>query len=204
MNKILKDLMESQFRPEILLDMDGVAVNTNKSFLEANGFHENYPVTKWEIAEECGMSAKEFWGNIAKTENLWRDAVEHTWFPELYDSLKHRGNVTFCTSPTLEAVCAKEKIEWLQDRFGKDFRNFIITPQKHLFAKPGSMLIDDNMDNCRIFEEHGGKAILFPQPWNVMWDEGKPPTGGQRIEYVLRTLDGYIASMSNQECNFGD
>ena len=204
MTDLLKDLMESQFKPEILLDMDGVSVNTNKSFLEANGFHESFPVTKWEISEECGMSAKEFWGNIAKVENLWRDAEEHPWFQELYDSLKHRGKATFCTSPTLEANCAKEKIEWLQDRFGKEFRNFIITPGKRLFAKPGSVLIDDNMDNCRIFEANGGKAILFPQPWNVMWDEKKPPTDRERISHVLRTLDSYISSMSNQECNVGD
>lgn len=32
--------------------------------------------------------------------------------------------------------------------------------------RPGRVLIDDNDTNCAKWREHGGTAILFPQPWN--------------------------------------
>jgi hypothetical protein len=37
---------------------------------------------------------------------------------------------------------------------------------KYELARPGAILIDDNVDNCRLFREKGGDAILYPQSYN--------------------------------------
>ena len=44
--------------------------------------------------------------------------------------------------------------------------DFMIGTQKYLLAKPDVVLIDDQHKNIDLFREHGGQAILFPQPWN--------------------------------------
>ena len=48
-------------------------------------------------------------------------------------------------------------------------RQYAITPRKHLFARPDSLLIDDYSENIERFEAHGGHAILVPRPWNDNW-----------------------------------
>jgi hypothetical protein len=55
----------------------------------------------------------------------------------------------------------------MQRHLGRSFRDFLIGPSKHLLAKPDVALIDDRHGNVRSFREHGGRAVLFPQPWNA-------------------------------------
>lgn len=56
---------------------------------------------------------------------------------------------------------------------------------KHLFAKRGSLLIDDNEAAVRKFREHGGSAILFPQPWNSLGGVDDP------VGYVSGEMKGW-------------
>ncbi len=58
------------------------------------------------------------------------------------------------------------KIVWLRQRFGPEFKSFLLGSQKYFCAAPGHVLIDDSDKNCKAFEKWGGKAILFPQYWN--------------------------------------
>jgi hypothetical protein len=80
-------------------------------------------------------------GNFIKERRLsWRNLPEYSWARDLYDSLIKLGEVVFCTSPSWSPDCPKGKLLWLQDRFGKGFREYVFTNKKYLLAKPNSYL----------------------------------------------------------------
>ena len=71
---------------------------------------------------------------------------------------------------------------WLKDRFGGDFREFLITRCKYLLSAAGSVLIDDSDHNIEAFERHGqGKGVLFPQRWNSAYER----VNGDRVGWVM-------------------
>ena len=74
-----------------------------------------------------------------------------------------RDDTTALAQPP--SACAG-KLLWLQEHVGVNCRDFVLTPQKHLLAAPGTVLIDDDLGNCQRFTEHGGAALAFPQHWN--------------------------------------
>ena len=156
----------------IYLDMDGVCTN----FVEAvfDLFERTYTQTAFQAGEYSlekilNLSPEQLWTSVnAEGADFWRDLEPYLWFDNLYSKLTEIGNVYFCSSPTRSSTCLLGKIQWLQDRFGKGFRNYIFTPYKHLLAKPGTLLIDDSDAEVEKFFEEDRRAgtILFPQPWN--------------------------------------
>ena len=73
-------------------------------------------------------------------------------------------------SPTKDPECLAGKLEWIHNHFPAWMhRQFAITPRKHLFARPDSLLIDDYGENVERFKAHGGHAITVPRPWNDHW-----------------------------------
>ena len=81
-----------------------------------------------------------------------------------------RENVCIATSPTKDPECLAGKLEWIHDHFPDWMhRQYAITPRKHLFARPDSLLIDDYHENIERFKAHGGHGILVPRPWNEHW-----------------------------------
>jgi len=150
----------------ILLDMDGVCCDFASAAAEVCG-HGGEIIKEWNMAHQFGISDGKFWEAVDLCGfDFWRDLQAYPWFPEIYHALKAQGSVYITTTPSQSPHSFAGKIRWLQDRLGRDFRDFIFTPHKHLLTEPGRILIDDNADTCRRFEEHGGRAILFPQPWN--------------------------------------
>ena len=64
-----------------------------------------------------------------------------------------RENVCIATSPTKDPDCLAGKLEWIHDHFPQWMhRQYAITPRKHLFARPDSLLIDDYSENVDRFE----------------------------------------------------
>jgi hypothetical protein len=53
---------------------------------------------------------------------------------------------------------------------------------KYELARPGAILIDDNVENCRLFEARGGRAVLYPQSYNGTIDVE------DKTQYVLDCL----------------
>ena len=81
-----------------------------------------------------------------------------------------RENVCIATRPQKNPDCLAGKLEWIHDHFPEWMhRQYAITPRKHLFARPDSLLIDDYSENIERFEAHGGHAITVPRPWNEHW-----------------------------------
>lgn len=153
----------------VMLDMDGVIVDfvrgCFKRFdrqdipyesirwdLEKMFFPDKSPAYFWE---HLGY---EFWATLP-----WTPGGEY--FLEQVVAIAGRENVCFCTSPSGTKGSVEGKIEWLNQNVPSMKRQFMVTPVKH-FAAKGNILIDDHEPNCKKFREHGGYAIMYPQPWN--------------------------------------
>jgi len=157
----------SPTRPLIFLDMDGVCCDFHTAALALHR-RPGLIVTDWDIPALLGISTEAFWKPIEKKgSSFWRGLHETPWFlNHLYPALIVQGRVLFCSSPSYCSGSVKGKLLWLQDRLGRDFRDYVFTPRKELLAQPGAVLIDDNEVTCEAWRKYGGKAIVFPRPWN--------------------------------------
>ena len=155
-----------------LLDLDGVCADFVQSACRVHGrdFDEgSWPAGEYDIAKVLGV-------------DFWRGLEPYPWFERLYTELQRLGRLYFVTSPTDSSHSAAGKMLWLKDRFGKDFRDFIITRQKHLLSNTDCVLVDDCDRNIKAFERYGqGKGILFPQRWNSAYEH----INDDRIAWVI-------------------
>ena len=173
----------------ILLDLDGVCIDFVSPALRVFG-HElddiDWPLGEYDIAKAVGKDRDDFWNAIhSKGVEFWRNLKVYDWFEELFNELTRLGLVYFVTTPTNSPHSAAGKMLWLQDRYGSDFKDFVITHQKHLLSQSGVILIDDYDLNINNFERYGdGKAILFPQKWNRLHELNNC----NRVKFVLEQL----------------
>jgi len=112
-----------------------------------------------------------FWASMPRA--IWVEVPESSFFLWLLEACADavgRENVCIATSPTKCPESLAGKLEWIHNHFPPWMhRQFAITPRKHLFARPDSLLIDDYSENVERFVAHGGHAILVPRPWNDNW-----------------------------------
>lgn len=159
----------------IFLDMDGVLCDFMWDALVANDRHpvktlQDWPIGTFDVCEVIGVAPEEFWKRIDKRgHRFWSELAEYQWTRELVSLVAEFDPSWFVsTSPSQSPDSSSGKVEWLQIRFGKDFRRYMLGPSKELLAKPGAVLIDDREESVETFREHGGEAVLFPQPWNSL------------------------------------
>lgn len=162
----------------IFLDMDGVCVDIHIEILRYNGIPverlQTYPKGEWylEKALNCPVA-------FCDETEWWRNLPETPWFKELYSILHQMDEVYFLSSPKAAPHAASGKILWLQDRFGADFRHFILTSHKHIFARPDAILFDDREKYCEDFIRAGGRAIVVPSIGNSV------PEPEDMVAYLL-------------------
>lgn len=163
----------------LFLDMDGCCTDFVSAALEIHGSplkHDD--IKQWAMEGQMGLTLDEFWAPIeAKGVEFWRGLKEYPWFFRLYRiCCRNAKEVYFLSSPDRSPAAAMGKMLWLMDRFGKEFRDYILTPNKGLAN--GGVLIDDSPKHCAAFA-HGniaryahdltsGRFVLFPQPWNTV------------------------------------
>jgi 5'(3')-deoxyribonucleotidase len=161
----------------IYLDLDGVCTNFIKPCIEANNLDYEKTVELWKNDYPGVFSAfkvlnidnSTFWKNIEKSGELfWSEMEPYPWFFDLYNRLSQHGKVYFLTSPSQCPNSLSGKLKWLQSQFNRNFRDYIITPNKELLANRESILIDDYPKNIEKFNSAGGRGILFPQFWNSL------------------------------------
>jgi len=154
----------------IFLDLDGVCcdfISASLKRINREDLINNWPIGKYNLEEATNISYTEIWKKIDELgSDFWRNLEEYPWFVGMYNELTKIGKVIFCSGPSLCPNSLKGKLEWLQDRFGKEFRDYILTSKKFYLATEKSVLIDDSDENCSSFILNGGKSILFPQKWN--------------------------------------
>lgn len=95
------------------------------------------------------------------------------WMPhgtDLVEALEHLHmivNVEMLTSlgtytPEVAEEAKRQKTEWLKKKFIRWPANFVNSwAEKHRYASPTSILIDDRHDTCRSWREAGGIAIEY-------------------------------------------
>lgn len=174
---------------EIYLDLDGVCVDFIRSAIEAHGYEADEILSRWSIEHRgeffpynvLGMEMDPFWDHLATLgEEFWVNLQPYPWFDELYRQLNRLGHVVFCTSSTRAPACLAGKLRWMQDRFGEDFQDYILTSHKDRLAHPNAYLIDDFDQNIERFIQRGGIGVLFPRFWN-----SNHQVTGDPVRYVL-------------------
>lgn len=169
----------------ILIDMDGVIADFVSPALEMHRhpeLQEQWPAGHWDICSLLEISEERFWRDIGHL--FWADIDSYPWADNLIHAVESTGcEWAICSTPARDHSSSSGKVEWMQKQFGKDFRNYHLTPRKHHLAKPTTLLIDDNDGNVERFRAAGGEAILFPQPWNSEHDYA-----GDKITYLKRAL----------------
>lgn len=99
--------------------------------------------------------------------NFFENIEPYAWLDDLWSRLKGMSERTILmTKPSLTEECHGGKFNWIQEQFGFGFVDYAMTAHKWAMAHEGCLLIDDDPNNCKQFRDHGGAAIVFPQPWN--------------------------------------
>ena len=135
------------------------------------------------------MSDEEMW-KPTNDGKWWTQLKEYVWAKRLVLELRRNGEVIFCTSPSLDPTCPSQKVAWLRETglMHQRKNDYQIGPRKELNAKSGAILIDDSDSNVAKFRDHGGTAILFPQPWNE-----NNSYRGDKVDFVLSQLVEVVA-----------
>lgn len=192
----------------VLLDLDGVLVDFNGSVQRLFGVRD-IEVLDWSLEKYIGVSEKEMWSRIDEQgPYFWANLPRYPWYAELMATVLDY-DFTIATTPSKDPYSAYGKRLWLQQNLGREFTNYMIGKQKWLMARQDTVLIDDKDDNCKAFEQHGGHAIVFPQPWNSRRDVAR---ANLRMQYVKERLseigDGKIKDRNwimrvSQTCEVG-
>jgi hypothetical protein len=156
---------------KIILDMDDVLADFRMAAVQIHGktWEEFVAVAsagEWEMSPHLGGSLTKFWEPIHEAgEQFWEQLEPLPWIKELLDLVDSatEGQWVICTGPSRDPYSYSGKVKWTCRVLGKQYMDrLFIGNQKHFFAQPGTILIDDRESNCVKFKEHGGQAIVFP------------------------------------------
>lgn len=165
----------------ILLDMDGVLADFTSEALvrlnEAKNDQLSFPLSidgyvntfgKFDMAECYGITQDKFWRIIEENNNFWINLKPFPWASMLVDSLrKISDDIIISTSPSLNPICAQQKLEWLFFQLGITSDRVMIGSRKELMSCKDVVLIDDYHKNIDKFNKGQGKGILVPSNWNT-------------------------------------
>ncbi len=173
-----------QKRPLVFLDLDGVCVDFVSAACRLHGTTPeqiDWHTCGFYIADGLGLSRDQFWEPIRQAGSaFWRDLEPYPWLGELLEAVEG-AEVHVCTSPSRDPASLMGKVEWIYRHFPRHLhRQFVLTQQKHLLARPGRFLVDDAEFNAEAWENAGGSPILFPRPWNAASAEATDPVAAVR------------------------
>lgn len=130
----------------------------------------------------------QFWSRITRPN--WAECPVSEIFPWILHRaarLVGRENVCIATAPTKSPECLAGKLEWIHRHMPEWMHwQYAITPCKHLFARPGALLIDDLEDNLQRFQAAGGEGILVPRPWNSLYGQDPFEAVEEQLEKLFR------------------
>jgi hypothetical protein len=189
----------------ILLDMDGVVADCVRGLMDRHdkpwpfgGEHAGEQV--WDFAYLWGMTMRElfygcgydFWRWLPKTSEADR-------IVDIAVSFAGENNVCFLTHPISEAGCIDGKVDWCHANYpaipvlGAFSSAAVYAPPKYFAAAHDAVLIDDYTSNVVTFCTYGGKAILFPRPWNYL-HEAEPDA----CEVMRRRLERIAVELNER------
>lgn len=148
---------------KIYLDCDGVLGDWVS---QANYWLGQAKDTPWAEYEGSGID----WDKLNDAMSFvafWKDMEVLPGAKKLFGNLKKLGDVKICTRPFPSPNCLYGRAQWLQEHFNVKIPDTLYMHDKWELAKPGTLLIDDNLENCDLFALHGGRSILFPTTYNT-------------------------------------
>lgn len=175
---------------KLILDLDGVFVDFADASCQVHERPE-YRVTSWNFFEEWGITEQEFWEPIRNLGDYFYEHMvqPYPWAYDLLDvCLEFDENCVFASvSGGGHAEDYSGKLRCVRKYFG--LQPLIVLPKgiKHMLAGVDRILVDDSDENVYDFREHGGRAIIFPQPWNMVGY-----FSNERVEYVRKELERWI------------
>jgi len=156
---------------KIYVDMDGVCADFITAIKDRFEYTDPWPVGIYEIDKVLDIPEYDLWENL--TLDFWIDIPKT---PECDRLMQIVSNYNYCFLTALPArgsiVCRSTsiigKMEWLKTYYKHIYkqRKYIFANCKYMLAAPNHILIDDSSRKVDKFIKHGGRAILFPQPWN--------------------------------------
>lgn len=176
----------------IYIDMDGVVCNFNKAVLTLYGVNEMpdpWPKGK-RVHEVLGVEKHDVMERIFSEGGFlfWVGLEPYPWYEELLTVCNEFGKPAFISNQRRSAKILSGKVAWINQHRLPDFwLGYIFCNLKCQAASPNSILIDDSIRDCREFAEHGGQAVLFPQPWNTNADKCDDRIGYVKAELKQKT-----------------
>ena len=168
----------------IFIDMDGVLCDFKGHAFKTHNIdlHEDdWPPGVYEMQDVIGMSEEDFWRPINEAGvEWWASLPILPWAHELVSGCESVAKIGISTSPNRSGNSASGKTLWVQHHFPHLARKMMIGPRKEWLARKDTLLIDDSDKKCKRFRKAGGRAIVFPQPWNSMHK-----MTSDRIKYVF-------------------
>lgn len=161
----------------IYVDMDGVCCDFVWGALskikyphdqdKAREAYQNWPMGE---ANPYDFGSDEFWEKLGRSGwAWWADLDPYPHYKPMMELLRRWHRVMYLPSVPYGPAglhAATGKLAWIQKQEGPEFRDFVFTHHKELLAKRNTILIDDTPARIEKFTSAGGKAILFPRPWN--------------------------------------
>jgi len=187
----------------VFLDMDNVLCDFTKAAVLANEkAYDRKAVTNWNIWESWGGTEVKFWAAIRNEGwQFWSNLEPYPWLAEIFSIARDlAGEVKIVTAPQKSADCYSGKFYWWQKYCPADFE-LMPFKSKHLLASPRRLLIDDADANVEAWRAAGGKAILFPQPWNKAAEAMDRPMYevGRRVAELTGGMNKLTAAKSLQD-----
>jgi 5'(3')-deoxyribonucleotidase len=153
----------------------------------------NRGYSEWSILDALSKTTgktidqETFWQKIRLYgPEFWELLDPLPWAIELYsylESTRLPWHIVTTPGPFEESETGKRR--WIKQFFGPEFDRYHMTPHKHLFSRPGAVLIDDSWSNIKKFitaHRFSGKGILFPSQGNVLVGSHKTPLDLVKIE----------------------
>lgn len=160
----------------VFIDMDGVLADFISASLGLFGCaHRGSKISGWDgmtkVVNDYGrqigdITEQDFWNAIDDTgPEFWAHLPLMYGARALVDHVAESGcPFSLLTSPSRHPNSLAGKGTWIRRNFPEMNRKTIYTPQKHLLAAPGRLLIDDGDHNVTPWREHGGTALHWVAP----------------------------------------
>jgi 5'(3')-deoxyribonucleotidase len=173
---------------QIFLDLDGVIIDYCGAVIKHFdlGVKESdlleYSSVEKIYMEKTGDSRGKFWQR--QDEEFWLNLPLYPWAKDMLEMLKPFKPVIL-TAPTLNNAGWRQR--WIMKHMPDYFQDkrYLIGPAKWSAAHAGALLIDDKPGNITSFNSRGGRALTFPQPWNM----GQAALSRDRFEWFKQAFE---------------
>lgn len=148
------------------VDMDDVLADFQPAAAALHGVSNPKQLFRepWDMCDILQLTLEEFWQPIIELGwKFWQDLGPTPFFNDLVHHLESSGiDWTILTHPSNNVDCHIGKALWLDRHLEYGLNNLAFKANKHDLSLPGTILLDDKVDNVLKFNRGKGKAYLVP------------------------------------------